>query len=184
MDKQTDPGHPIGPEIDDSQNPTYTAPDHWTGPGKAGDAGQTGDAAQSGSAGQTKDPGQAQDEVPPRQTGTGREMLAQLQSMIDTLAVQAAPVMREVAAKAAELAAVAGEKAGPLAYRAAGVAQNVGERVAARSKEMADQWRRPPEATGTGTAEPTTDAGSDVETTASADTGRTDDPMSSDWRAS
>lgn len=155
MDKQTDPGHPIGPEIDDSQNPTYTAPDHWTGPGQAGDAGQTGDAAQSGSAGRAQDAGraedagqpgdagQAQDDVPPRQAGTGREMLAQLQSMIDTLAVQAAPVMREVAAKAAELAAVAGEKAGPLAQKAADKTGVYGQRVAARSKEMAADLRRP-----------------------------------------
>jgi ElaB/YqjD/DUF883 family membrane-anchored ribosome-binding protein len=137
MDKQTDPGHPIGPEIDDSQNPTYTAPDEWSGAGQAGDAGQSGGAGQPGGA------GQGQDDVPPRQTGAGREMLAQLQSMIDTLAVQAAPVMREVAAKAAELAAVAGEKAGPLAQKAADKTGVYGQRVAARSKEMAADLRRP-----------------------------------------
>jgi len=72
-------------------------------------------------------------------------MLVQLQQMIDTLATQAAPVMREVAAKAAELAAVAGEKAGPLAHKAAGVTESVGQRVAARSKEMAADLRRPRE---------------------------------------
>lgn len=77
----------------------------------------------------------------PRGTA-GREMLAQLQQMIDTLATQAAPVVREVAAKAAELAAVAGEKAGPLAHKAAGVTESVGQRVAARSKEMAADLRR------------------------------------------
>jgi hypothetical protein len=76
-------------------------------------------------------------------TRSGREMLVQLQQMIDTLATQAAPVMREVAAKAAELAAIAGEKAGPLAHKAAGVTENVGQRVAARSKEMAADLRRP-----------------------------------------
>jgi hypothetical protein len=72
-------------------------------------------------------------------------MLAQLQQMIDTVATQAAPVMREVAAKAAELAAMAGEKAGPLAHRAAGVTETVGQRVAARSKEMAADLRKPRE---------------------------------------
>jgi hypothetical protein len=51
--------------------------------------------------------------------------------------------MREVAAKAAELAAVAGEKAGPAAHRAAQVTETVGQRVAARSKEMAADLRRP-----------------------------------------
>ena len=70
-------------------------------------------------------------------------MLSQLQSMIDTLAVQAGPVMREVAAKAAELAAVAGEKAGPLAQKAADKTGDVGQRVAARSKVMAAELRRP-----------------------------------------
>lgn len=84
---------------------------------------------------------------------TGREMLVQLQQMIDTLATQAGPVMRDVAAKAAELAAVAGEKAGPLAHRAAGVTENVGQRVAARSKEMAADLRRPKEATADVAAE-------------------------------
>lgn len=113
----------------------------------------------------------------------GREMLVQLQQMIDTVATQAAPVMREVAAKAAELAAVAGEKAGPVAYRAAGVTQKVGERVAARSKEYADQLRRQQESGASADTQSTTDAGSDAETTASADAGRVDDPMSSDWRA-
>ena len=88
----------------------------------------------------------------------GREMLIQLQQMIDTLALQAAPVAREVAAKAAELAAVAGEKAGPLAYRAAGATENLGRRVAARSKVMAADLRKPrpegEEAEGSATEEP------------------------------
>lgn len=87
----------------------------------------------------------APDEGRPR-AAAGREMLVQLQQMIDTLATQAAPVMREVAAKAAELAAVAGEKAGPLAHKAAGVTEMVGQRVAARSKDFAADLRRPPEA--------------------------------------
>src|SRR5687768_3349341 len=76
----------------------------------------------------------------------GREMLVQLQQMIDNMATQAGPVMREVAAKAAELAAVAGTKAGPIAHKAAGVTEKVGQRVAARSKDFAAELRRPPEA--------------------------------------
>lgn len=73
----------------------------------------------------------------------GREMLIQLQQMIDTIALQAAPVVREVGAKAAELAAVAGEKAGPLAHKAANATESFGQRVAARSKEVAADLRRP-----------------------------------------
>jgi hypothetical protein len=53
--------------------------------------------------------------------------------------------MREVAAKAAELAAIAGEKAGPLAHKAAGMTEVMGQRVAARSKEVAADLRRPRE---------------------------------------
>ena len=75
----------------------------------------------------------------------GREMLVQLQQMIDNLSAQAGPVMREVAAKAAELAAIAGEKAGPLAHKAAGMTESAGQKIAARSKEMAADLRRPRE---------------------------------------
>ena len=103
------------PETDDSDNPTEAAPDN--------------DGAQRGS-------------DRPR-AAAGREMLVQLQQMIDTMATQAGPVMREVAAKAAELAAIAGEKAGPLAHRAAGATESVGQRVAARSKDFAADLRRP-----------------------------------------
>jgi hypothetical protein len=78
----------------------------------------------------------------------GREMLVQLQQMIDTLATQAAPVMREVAAKAAELAAVAGEKAGPLAKKAADYTEVAGQKLAARSKEVAADLRKPRDAAG------------------------------------
>jgi hypothetical protein len=81
-------------------------------------------------------------------TAAGREMLVQLQQMIDTIATQASPVIRDVAVKAAELAAVAGQKAGPLAYRAAEVTESLGQRVAARSKDFAADMRRTPEETG------------------------------------
>jgi hypothetical protein len=166
------------PEVDDSVNPTEAAPEPETaGEGDFGGE-RVSTAARSGE--ETWTPGE--------ETGTrgtaGREMLVQLQQMIDTLATQAAPVMRQVAAKAAELAAVAGEKAGPAAYKAAGVTQKVGERVAARSKEVAGQLRRQQEPGTPTEVQATADAGSDAETTASPDAGRTDDPMSSDWRAS
>jgi hypothetical protein len=72
----------------------------------------------------------------------GSAWLAQLQAMIDHVAEQAFPVVREIAAKSAELAAVAAEHAGPLAQRAANVTTEVGQRVAARGKEMAADLRR------------------------------------------
>ena len=122
---------PVGPEVDDSSNPTDAAPDNDK----------------------------------PR-APAGREMLIQLQQMIDTVSYQAAPVMREVAAKAVELAAVAGAKAGPLAYKAAEVTDQLGQKVAARSKSMAYDLRRareedaPPEAGDAASGESTTPEGS------------------------
>ncbi len=111
----------------------------------------------------------APDESGPK-TAAGREMLVQLQQMIDTIATQASPVMRDVAAKAAELAAVAGQKAGPLAYRAAEVTESLGQRVASRSKDFAAEMRKSPEETGGGHAE-----GADAEATEPASASTDDD---------
>jgi hypothetical protein len=72
----------------------------------------------------------------------GREWVSQLQSMIDNLATNAAPVVREIGAKAAELAALAGEKAGPFAHRAADVTATAGTKVAERGREVAAELRR------------------------------------------
>jgi hypothetical protein len=73
---------------------------------------------------------------------TTRDWLAQLQSMIDNAATQARPVLRQVAAKAAELAAVAGDKAGPIAHKAADVTAQAGTKVAEKSREVAADLRR------------------------------------------
>lgn len=77
----------------------------------------------------------------------GRDMLAQLQQMIDQVAEQAGPILRDVAIKAAELASVAGQKAGPLMHKAAEKTEMYGQKVAERSREKADEWRRAREAT-------------------------------------
>ncbi len=73
---------------------------------------------------------------------TAREWLGQLQSMIEGLAEQAAPVVREVGAKAAELAALAGDKAGPVAQRAAELTAEAGQKFAVRSRDFAAEMRR------------------------------------------
>jgi hypothetical protein len=103
--------------------------------------------------------GEATDGDPgaPKSAGTtGREWLAQLQTMIENAATQAAPVMREVAAKAAELAAVAGEKAGPVAARAAELTAEAGHKIAERSRDFATELRRDQAARGEGPATETT----------------------------
>jgi hypothetical protein len=90
----------------------------------------------------SRDPAAGAPEPDHEAEGRSREMLIQLQQMIDAVAAQAGPVMRDVAAKAAELAAVAAERAGPIAHRAADVTERVSVRVAARTKEMAEDLRR------------------------------------------
>ena len=89
----------------------------WTG---------EGDAAESGGKG----------------SGTGREWLTQLQSMIENITEQAGPALREISAKAAELAAVAGEKAGPAATRAAEITAEAGTKLAEKSRDLAAEIRR------------------------------------------
>ena len=68
-------------------------------------------------------------------------MLGQLQSMIDNVATQAAPVVRQIGAKAAELAAVAADRAGPLVHRAADATADASGRLAERSRTWAADLR-------------------------------------------
>ncbi len=77
-----------------------------------------------------------------------RDWMAQLQAMIDNVATAAAPHVREVAAKAAELAAKAGDAAGPFATRAAAATNDVGQKVAAKSRDFAADMRRLAEGEG------------------------------------
>ena len=159
MSQPGDPGHPVGPEIDDSQNPTEASPSEvgtdsgpQTDPGAGhSDDGFGGDQEQPG--------GQEQSGWQEHSSSRQHEMLRQLQDMIDQVARDARPVMREFAAKSAELAALAAQKAGPLAVRAAEKTQVYGERFAARSKEMAAELRRQEAAENGPAEEPETVAG-------------------------
>jgi hypothetical protein len=82
----------------------------------------------------------------------GERWLGQLQVMIEEAGKTAGPVLRDVAAKAAELAAVAAENAGPVAHKAANVTEHVGDRLAARSKDLAADLRKAAEASRAQTA--------------------------------
>ena len=73
---------------------------------------------------------------------TAERMIAQLQSMIDSIATQAAPVVRQVGAKAAELAAAAADRAGPIAHRAADATADASVKIAERSRVLAADLRR------------------------------------------
>ncbi len=116
-------------------------------PGTPDDGGwDAGEPAGSGS-------GPNRSEQAARAREAAERWIAQLQEMIDHASRQAAPVMRDVAAKAAELAAVAAENAGPVAHRAANVTEHVGDRLAARSKELAADLRRAAESARATSAE-------------------------------
>jgi hypothetical protein len=83
------------------------------------------------------------DEPAPDEAGTvrAREWLSQLETMIQDIATQAAPVARQVGAKAAELAAVAAVKAGPIAHKAADATTDYGQRFAEKAQAVAAELR-------------------------------------------
>ena len=83
---------------------------------------------------------------------TAERMLSQLQSMIDSLATQAAPVARQVGIKAAELAAKAADRAGPLAQRAAEATVDASGKLAERSRHWAADLRRDADADEAGSS--------------------------------
>ena len=73
---------------------------------------------------------------------TAERMLGQLQGIIDNLATQAAPVVRQIGAKAAELASVAAYRAGPLAHKAADATADASVKLAERSRTWASDLRK------------------------------------------
>jgi hypothetical protein len=135
------------------QQPSSTDDESSTTP--AGDAdradetfGWTGDEAQTGGQG----------------AGAAAErMVGQLQSMIDSIATQAAPVVKQIGAKAAELAAAAADRAGPIAHRAADATAGASVKIAERSREFAADLRRDSNGHGgTAVAEPAGDIAQDL----------------------
>ena len=94
---------------------------------------------------------------------TAERMVAQLQSMIDSIATQAAPVVRQVGIKAAELAAAAADRAGPIAHKAAEATADASVKLAERSRVLAADLRRDSNGHGTtATAEPMTDIAAEL----------------------
>lgn len=67
--------------------------------------------------------------------------IRQLEAIIGNLTTFATPVLREIAARAAELAAKAGEAAGPVAHKAAAATEQVGGRLATKGHEIASGLR-------------------------------------------
>lgn len=108
--------------------------------GSADDSGSRGTADES--FGWPAEDGEANGKSESGAGATAERMVAQLQSMIDTLATQAAPVVRQVGAKAAELAAAAADRAGPFAHKAADATADASVKIAERSRTLAADLRR------------------------------------------
>jgi hypothetical protein len=86
-------------------------------------------------------PDEATDDDGSGTSGRAREWLTQLESMIQQVGTAAAPVARQVSAKAAELAALAAVKAGPAAHRAAELTTEYGQRFAEKAQTVAADLR-------------------------------------------
>jgi hypothetical protein len=106
---------------------------------------QSGQGEQPG-AGEPVGGGSSRREQVDKARELGERWLGQLQVMIEEAGKTAGPILRDVAAKAAELAAVAAENAGPVAHKAADVTEHVGDRLAVRSKDLAADLRKAAEA--------------------------------------
>jgi hypothetical protein len=106
------------------------------------------------------------EESQPSGQGAGaaaERMLAQLQSMIDSIATQAGPVVKQVGAKAAELAAAAADRAGPIAHKAADATAGASVKIAERSRGFAADLRRDSNGHGAATAtDKTTEIAADL----------------------
>ena len=72
---------------------------------------------------------------------TATAILESLRGAVDDLAERAAPTMREFSARAAELAAVAADRAVPLAKRAGEMTADVSGKLASRSRDWASDLR-------------------------------------------
>jgi hypothetical protein len=83
-------------------------------------------------------PGRPDDSTPGNEPNAA---IRQLEAIIGNLTTFATPVLREIAARAAELAAKAGEAAGPVAHKAAAATEQVGERLAVKGHGIASGLR-------------------------------------------
>lgn len=80
---------------------------------------------------------------PARSAGatTAANILDSVRDAVDELAERAAPTVRELSARAAELTAIAADKAAPFAKRAGEVTADASGKLASRSREWASELR-------------------------------------------
>jgi hypothetical protein len=100
-------------------------------------------------------------------TGTGAatatSILESVRDAVDDLAERAGPTVRELSARAAELTAIAADKAAPFAKRAGEVTADASGKLASKSREWASELRA-----SVGTADRAPEPGADAPTAPSA----------------
>lgn len=74
-------------------------------------------------------------------TTTAASILDSVRDVVDDLAERAGPTVRQLSLKAAELTAIAADKAAPLAKRAGEVTADASGRLASKSREWASELR-------------------------------------------
>ena len=72
---------------------------------------------------------------------TAASILESVRDVVDDLAERAAPTVRELSARAAELTAIAADKAAPFAKRAGEVTADASGKLATKSREWASELR-------------------------------------------
>ena len=72
---------------------------------------------------------------------TAASILDSVREVVDDLAERAAPTVRELSARAAELTAIAADKAAPFAKRAGEVTADASGKLATKSREWASELR-------------------------------------------
>jgi hypothetical protein len=77
----------------------------------------------------------------PKGPSTATSILDTVRDAVDELAERAAPTVREFSARAAELTAIAADKAAPFAKRAGEVTADASGKLASRSREWASELR-------------------------------------------
>ena len=87
-------------------------------------------------------------------TPASEPAVRQLDAILENLANYATPVLREIAARAADLAAKAGEAAGPMAQGLADKTEAAGGRLSTKGRELASDLRRETAVAKSGTGNP------------------------------
>ena len=87
-------------------------------------------------------------------TPASEPAVRQLDAILENLANYATPVLREIAARAADLAAKAGDAAGPMAQGLADKTEAAGGRLSTKGRELASDLRRETAVAKSGTGTP------------------------------